>query len=332
MGELLSQDEIDALMGLSVGGEEETAPSNKNLDKFIGILSESTQNTLSTLLGKNVLLGTAEIIRKTSDELGAENEGPYVTSQIMFEGAVNGPFFLAFKQDDATVIIDLVLMGEGVAKPDFTEEDEDGFTEAINQILGALTTSLKESFSQQIKLSQSGVFALGLADVSCPIQLLEDKNWQAASIPFKIEGVVDTSMLFMMPEGTSKHLEDYHESVEETVDPPPDVPPYTPQDTPQEEKPREPEQRAREMRNIDILLDVELPVSVRVGQSEMTLQDILKLASGSVVELNKSAEAPLELMVNNKRIAKGEVVVLDANFALRLTEIESPEEMLKKLG
>jgi len=330
MSELLSQDEIDALMGLSVGGEEESKPSNENLDKFIKILSDSTQNTLSTLLGKNVLLGSAEVEEKDSAELAAENEGPYVTSQIIFDGSVNGPFFLSFKQYDATVIIDLVLMGEGVSKPDFTEEDEDGFTEAINQILGALNTSIKESFSQQIKLSQSGVFALELSDASCPIQSLEDKNWKVLKIPFNIDGVLETSMLFMMPEGTSKNLEDYQEKEEESL-PPPDPSSYEPQDAPEEERHREPQTR-NDVRNIDMLLDVELPVSVRVGQSEMTLQDILKLSSGSVIELNKSAEAPLELMVNNKRIAKGEVVVLDANFALRLTEIESPEEMLKKLG
>jgi flagellar motor switch protein FliN/FliY len=84
-------------------------------------------------------------------------------------------------------------------------------------------------------------------------------------------------------------------------------------------------------RNIDILLDVKLPVSIELGRTEMTIRDILELGSGSVVELTKLAGEPVDLLVNNRIVARGEVVVVDENFGLRVTSLISPEERLKSL-
>lgn len=84
-------------------------------------------------------------------------------------------------------------------------------------------------------------------------------------------------------------------------------------------------------RNIDILLDVKLPVSIELGRTEMTIREILELGSGSVVELTKLAGEPVDLLVNNKIVARGEVVVVDENFGLRVTSLISPEDRLKSL-
>ncbi len=84
-------------------------------------------------------------------------------------------------------------------------------------------------------------------------------------------------------------------------------------------------------KNIDILMDVKLPISIELGRTEMTIRDILGLSAGSVVELNKLAGEPVELLVNNKVIAKGEVVVVDENFGLRVTSLISPEDRIKSL-
>src|ERR1039457_6937364 len=66
--------------------------------------------------------------------------------------------------------------------------------------------------------------------------------------------------------------------------------------------------------NMDLLLDVELPVSISFGYSEMALKDILKLGTGSVIELDKSVNDPVTIIVNHKPIAKGEVVMVDGNY------------------
>ncbi len=80
--------------------------------------------------------------------------------------------------------------------------------------------------------------------------------------------------------------------------------------------------------NIDLLLDVHLQVTVELGRTKMLIKDVLELGVGSVVELNKLAGESVEVFVNNKLIAKGEVVVIDENFAVRITSIVNPQERI----
>ncbi|MBD3401812.1 flagellar motor switch protein FliN [candidate division GN15 bacterium] len=89
---------------------------------------------------------------------------------------------------------------------------------------------------------------------------------------------------------------------------------------------------AKDPQNIDLLMDVDLPVSIELGRTKLSISDILALGPGSVVELNKLAGEPVDLMVNNKLVAKGEVVVVDENFGLRITQLMTAEERLKSLG
>ncbi|MCP4610703.1 MAG: flagellar motor switch protein FliN [Planctomycetes bacterium] len=84
-------------------------------------------------------------------------------------------------------------------------------------------------------------------------------------------------------------------------------------------------------RNIDLLMDVELPVSIELGKTTMDISDILALGPGSVVELEKLVGEPVDLLVNNKCVARGEVVVVEENFGLRITSLISPEERIKNL-
>ena len=87
-----------------------------------------------------------------------------------------------------------------------------------------------------------------------------------------------------------------------------------------------------EPRNIDMLMDVNLPISIELGRTKMTISDILSLGPGSVVELNKLAGEPVDVLVNQRVVAKGEVVVIDENFGVRVTQLMTPEERLKALG
>jgi flagellar motor switch protein FliN/FliY len=84
--------------------------------------------------------------------------------------------------------------------------------------------------------------------------------------------------------------------------------------------------------NIEMLMDVDLPVAIELGRTKMSINDILALGPGSVVELNKLAGEPVDLLVNYKVVARGEVVVVDENFGLRITQLLTPEERLKSLA
>ena len=85
------------------------------------------------------------------------------------------------------------------------------------------------------------------------------------------------------------------------------------------------------VRDINFLLDIPLEITVELGRTKILIQDLLKLGHGSVIELDKIAGEPMEILVNNKLIAKGEVVVVNEKLGIRLTDIISPEERVKKL-
>jgi flagellar motor switch protein FliN/FliY len=87
-----------------------------------------------------------------------------------------------------------------------------------------------------------------------------------------------------------------------------------------------------EGQSIDFILDIPLEVTVELGRTSMLINDLLQLGQGSVVELNKLAGEPLEILVNRKLIARGEVVVVNEKFGVRLTDIVSPIERVKSLG
>ena len=84
--------------------------------------------------------------------------------------------------------------------------------------------------------------------------------------------------------------------------------------------------------NLELLLDVDLPVSVAFGTSEMTLKDVLNLGAGSVIELNKSVNDPVTIIVNQKPIARGEVVMVDGKYGVRILEVESTAYRIRSLG
>ena len=106
---------------------------------------------------------------------------------------------------------------------------------------------------------------------------------------------------------------------EKTVAPPP--------------KPRAPEMKEEESpANLGLLLDIPLEITAELGRTRMIINDLLQLGQGSVIELNKLAGEPLEILVNQKLIARGEVVVVNEKFGIRLTDIISPMERIKQLA
>ena len=83
--------------------------------------------------------------------------------------------------------------------------------------------------------------------------------------------------------------------------------------------------------NIDMLMDLELPVIIELGRTSMFIRDILELGPGSIVELNKLSGEPVDLYVNDKKFALGEVVVIDENFGIRITDLLKVEDRIRSL-
>lgn len=84
--------------------------------------------------------------------------------------------------------------------------------------------------------------------------------------------------------------------------------------------------------NLDLILDLNLEVSVQLGSTRMLIRDLLQLGPGSVIELSKLAGEPMDILINDKLIARGEVVVVNEKFGIRLTDVISPVDRIKQLN
>ncbi len=85
-------------------------------------------------------------------------------------------------------------------------------------------------------------------------------------------------------------------------------------------------------KNIEFVLDIPLQVTVQIGSTRMVIRELLQLGQGSVIELNKLAGEPMEVLVNNKLVARGEVVVVNEKFGIRLTDVVSTNQRIQQLG
>ncbi len=94
----------------------------------------------------------------------------------------------------------------------------------------------------------------------------------------------------------------------------------------------EQKEEKREASNLEFIFDIPLEITVELGRSKMLIKDLLQLGQGSVIELNKLAGEPIEVLVNQKLVARGEVVVVNEKFGVRLTDVISPADRVKQLG
>ena len=94
---------------------------------------------------------------------------------------------------------------------------------------------------------------------------------------------------------------------------------------------KSPQAGGESSRRLDMLLDVPLEVNVELGRTRMTIQDLLQLGPGSVIELDKVAGEALDILVNGRLVARGEAVVVNDKFGIRITDIVSPQERIMRL-
>jgi flagellar motor switch protein FliN/FliY len=133
----------------------------------------------------------------------------------------------------------------------------------------------------------------------------------------------------MATNGTSQRVVDYdwEKALEETSGTP--APDSMEADLDAGAAPLSPAERSKG--NLELLLDIPLEITAELGRAKMIINDLLQLGQGSVIELNKLAEEPLEILINQKLIARGEVVVVNEKFGIRLTDVISPLERIKQL-
>ncbi|MCL1846242.1 MAG: flagellar motor switch phosphatase FliY [Defluviitaleaceae bacterium] len=379
MGEMLSQAELDALLGnvMEDVGDEPTSdvidaevlsPEDQDVLGEVGNINMGTAaTTLFTLLSHKVLITTPRVNVRTWAELSASYDRPAVGIRVGYKVGLRGSNILILKDRDVKIIADLMMGGTGDVAPDAEVElndlDMSAIGEAMNQMVGSASTSLSSMIKQKVDIDTPHPFIL---DFSTGGMALEASGFAPeeliVSVAFRMEigDLIDSEIMQIYPMDFAKELvrilkvnmmgeeDDIMATAQPTPAPAVSTPPpaaaatapvpqpapaYTaaPAPLPQNVQaaqfvPFDPQDVYRQKENMDIIMDVPLEISVELGRTHKRISEILEFSPGTVLELDKLAGEPIDIIVNGKFVAKGDVVVIDENFGIRITEIISADK------
>ena len=362
----LSQEEIDALLRGEPATTTPSAPNISDMEKDalgeIGNISMgSAATTLSVLLGRRVSITTPRVAVATLKEIQNKYPLPYLVIEVGYTQGIIGTNLLAMREQDALIIADLMMGGDGTNPPtQLNELYMSAVGEAMNQMMGSVATSMSTVFKKKIDISPPNVNLVDFAtDSSITNAVSPDEPLVKVAFRMEVEDLIDSEIMQILPINISKDMvENLMTAVQASVTPaapkasaplPPKEQPstayaqqsatVTPMKKPAQNVAVQPVQFAPLSpttipvadTNINLILDVPLQVTVELGRTKKLIREILELAPGSVVELDKLAGEAVDILVNGKLIAKGEVVVIDENFGVRITDIVSPLERATSL-
>ena len=349
--------------------EEILSDIEKDLLGEIGNISMGSASTaLSTVINQKVNITTPVVTVTTLKDIKDSFEIPNIALEVKYTSGILGENLLVMKTSDAAVIASLMMGGNGIdVATELSEIEVSAVSEAMNQMIGSAATSMATMFNREINISppvskiwddSSNNLADGVSDSDTVIKV---------SFKLAIGELVDSSIMQILDVSTAKKIvsimmgQENEETKEEVkvkeTEPSPTYeepahsePAYERQEVeyrrqePVHEAPRAEVSKAQFMpldhakhnkgsnTNLDLILDVPLEISVVLGRTKKNIKDILNFGTGSLVELDKLAEEPVEIQVNGKKIAYGEVVVVDENFGVRITSIVSSADRIKSLS
>ncbi len=288
------------------------------MQDFIKIFIQEVVSTLEGLVGKAPSVGLEKEVSNSEEAWESLIGTPYARVVISAIEKEEGSIELLAPVVLVTALSDLMLGGEGASKEEMDNDDLDAFKEMASNIFGAIATSLK---SQELlpKLN----FTTINAEIAKELPKKEDYA-KAMVFSFKMEAIKESQIILLTTVAFERQFEKTHkEEKEETI--------KSTTEAAEEVKTHDASLENIEIRNISMLLDVKLNVKVRIGQKKMILKDVVSMDIGSVVELDQLVNDPLEILVDDKVIAKGEVVIVDGNFGIQITDIGTKKERLEQL-
>ncbi|MDQ2999818.1 MAG: flagellar motor switch protein FliN [Fibrobacterota bacterium] len=316
----LSQADIDALtaglLGEASAGGVNIATIRPEVDS---ILDQGT-SVLGTLLNRQAVM-TARDVREA--DIGALSEGMELDGLIVrlaVEHGFPGEICLLVHKETAALLCGLMMGGDG--KEPFKEEDMDALNEFGNQFMGAICTSLASRFGVSVSPAQAQtsmfdpdrppfeMVGAALVEADLSIEGHPESMFRlllSPSLAAKLGGASGGSDGHGGGKGGNPlaNLGVFDDSLSRSLE---DSPP-----------------------NIQMLLDINLNVTIELGRTRLSIRKVLELGPGSIIELDRVAGEPVDLLVNDKVVAKGEVVVVDEYFGIRIISLVSPEERIKQL-
>lgn len=366
MSKMLSQAEIDALLKSQSGSGGRTGslpPTNALSPEEIDALGEignvslgSAATALSALINQRVEITTPLVGITTERAVRQEYPIPCVVVEVQYTQGLTGKNVLIIREDDARVIVDLMMGGDGTNPPSHMGELQvSAIGEAMNQMMGSSATAMSLLFKERVNISPPTVRMLDLGtDTLEAMGPSEDQEIVRIDFRMQVGDLLDSFAIQLLP------LDFAHQSVNVLLGGITDhKPAATPEPRPARGEPATPSgkrrteptpaarqkvtvqpvrfeplavgEQDREDQNIDLILDVPLQITVELGRTRKMIREILELGPGSVVELDRLAGEPVDILVNGKLIAKGEVVVIDENFGVRIIDIASPMDRINNL-
>lgn len=366
----LSQEEINALFNQlnenpSLSIEDFLSPMEQDALGEIGNISLGSSTTaLSTLLNQRVEITTPTLSVIERDRMEDLIEEVHVAVFVDYTEGLRGNNVLMIKENDAKIIANLMMGGDGTSlDTELTELHLSAVQEAMNQMMGSAATSMSTMFHQKVDISPPSIDVLGFPPKK--LEAFEDDIIIKVSFRLKVGNLIDSNMIQFIPLSFGREL---IQQIFKTNDPEPPstpiieekpvrqaqttvvkpeaaphyegssasqipVPPPVNANVQKVEYGSFPEQPAagNVKGNLDLLYDIPLEITVELGRTDMEIRKILELGPGAVIQLDKLAGEPVDILANHKLIAKGEVVVIEENFGVRITDIISPIDRLTKM-
>lgn len=337
--------------------DELTAEEKDALGEIGNISMGAAATTLSELLGQKVTITSPRVVACRQEKLFRSFKIPYIIIQVEFKEGLQGFNVLIIQLKDAMVMADLMMGGDGTGVAEQISEMElSAASEAMNQMIGSASTSLATMFRRTVNISPPTTRVLEMTAEGADYRLSDEDPIVVVSFKMTIGNLVDTEIMQIMslstareeaalllgqladaPSGPAPDAEKAARAAEGTAAPPPAAyadAPAAPRAAPPPGNgaARRTMLSEEEQRKLELLLDIPLQVSVVLGRSRRPIKDVLGLTPGAIVELSSLVDEPVEVLVNGTLVARGEVVVVNENFGVRITSIISPEERVERLG
>ena len=243
--------------------------------------------------------------------------------------------------------------------------------EAMNQMMGSAATSMSTVFNVKVDISPPSIDLMDIPQETGVDNIPESELLIKVAFTLKVGDLIDSEIMQVLPFEFGKELvatlvngDAAEESAATVVEEQPAAPQsqqlapesvagfnqkveqqpaMSARSAPVQQKPQVAVQKAQfasfetpslnegEAQNLDMLLDIPLQVTVELGRTKRSVKEILEMSSGSIIELDKLAGEPVDILVNDRLIANGEVVVIDENFGVRITDVLSPKERINNL-
>ncbi|HNR87200.1 MAG TPA: flagellar motor switch protein FliN [Spirochaetota bacterium] len=288
------------------------------------------------LSGKNITISNALIEVKPPDAVKADFNRQFVQVSMDYSGAVSGRNVILFNYADAGVISSL-MMGDDSGTPpsELTDAHQSTIQEFVSQLISSCATQFADRMGRGINTSPP---ALSIVNNAAGVQLPAGNQIVKITYNLSIENLVSSKFYHLLDFGMASDL------AKSTISG------GQPTQQMYQQQMSQPQMMTGQVGispvkfpplgegipsgaagNISLLLDVPMTLTVELGRTRQLVKDILGLGEGSIIELDKLAGEPVDLLVNGKLIAKGEVVVIDENFGVRVTDIVSPAERMSKM-